>query len=118
MRSSAGSRRRPPQVACGSPPSDERFSPPQYITQQILHVAEALLVILPAAANNLVRLGDAVDVRDLALGPQRSRCVLVGQEVVLQAIEQRTRTFADVVPGPIGRVALQDGDDLVVGLVA
>ena len=83
-------------------------------------LAEAGGVVLLAPADDLVRLRAAVDLRDLdaATGRALAGGLLVREEVVAQAVEEGRGALVDVAPGAVDGVALEDGDDLVVGLVA
>src|SRR4029450_10898053 len=59
----------------------------------------------------------SIDMSDL--DPDRPAWeLLVGEEVVLQALYESGRALVDLEPAPVHRVPGEDGDDLVVRLVA
>jgi hypothetical protein len=59
-----------------------------------------------------------VDVRDLDGLSEGVRAALVGEKIVTQAIDERARALMDVAPRAVARVALENGDDFVVGFAA
>src|SRR5438874_499239 len=85
--------------------------------EQLLEFPVRLAVVLPAALNRVVGNAAAVHLGDLDHAAGLAGYLLVGQEVVAQPVEQGRRALINVGPVAVRRVALEHGDDLVVGLV-
>src|SRR5262249_55049762 len=79
---------------------------------------EAALVVEAADANHFVRLVAPVNRWNLGARPRIAGRLLVGEEVVPQAVDERLGTITGIAPEPVYRIVLQDRDDLVVSLVA
>src|SRR5947209_6590409 len=94
------------------------FQQPPQLIHSLFRRSVARVVVFEAAANGLTRGVAVVHVGDLDAARAFLRQLLVGQEVVLQAVYQTLWRFADVLDVAVGHVLLQHGDDLVVGLVA
>src|SRR5438034_10487690 len=86
--------------------------------QELRETREALLVVLPAPANDLAGLVAGIDVRDLAGGVGLVRVLLVGQEVVAEPVHEEVGQRAHLPEVAVDGVSLEDGHDLVVYLVA
>src|SRR5690242_6577864 len=82
------------------------------------HVPEAGSVVGHAATHHLVCLLATVSTRDLDTWVARARGLLVGEEIVLEPRDEGRWQLPDVAVPTIEGVAVEDGDDLVVGLVA
>ena len=77
------------------------------------------LVVRDRGADDVVRRGRAVDLGDLASPwTRRVREVLVGEEVVTQALDEWRRHVAELGEASERRVVDEDGENLIVGLAA
>ena len=85
--------------------------------QELAELSVPLVVVGEAPADHLVGLLAAVDVRDLdPVRLERVGGLLVGEEVVLQPVDERRGKLVDLAQLAVDGVPLEDRDDLVVGL--
>ena len=71
-----------------------------------------------AHANHFERFLAIVDAGNFDFMVDAARRALIGEEIVLQAIDQRQRNLADIGIASVGRIVFHDGNDLVVRFAA
>src|SRR5579862_234076 len=85
--------------------------------EDLFEVAESGVVVAEASANDLVGFFPAIGVGNFTATIGGPRSLLVGEEIMAQAVEHGGGNVGNICPGTIGGVLPENADDLVIGFV-